>query len=98
MAFSKRVGSILFWRYHRLRASWPVWYYLLNRASRARWRVIRPVLGERERKIASALERDGIAVTSVADFFPQGFFAELAGEAEARLRRVAGRADAGRRG
>ncbi len=90
MKFFKRLGSILYWRYHRLRSSWPVWYYFLNREPRRRWRSFGIQLDERERDIARALQEDGIAVLPVTDLMPGSFFAELVREAAERTRRLAG--------
>lgn len=93
----KRIASVLFWRYHRLRSSWPVWYYLSNRAPRREWRALGVALGEREREITRTLAKDGIALTHIDELAP-GWLAELRAETEARLLRLAGQANDGRPG
>ncbi|MDP3727666.1 MAG: hypothetical protein Q8R35_03445 [bacterium] len=90
MKFLKQLGSILFWRYHRLRASWPVWYFLLNREPRRRWRSFGLSLDERGNAIVQALQDDGIAVLSLADLLPEALLTELVREAARRAERLAG--------
>lgn len=90
MAFLKRLGSILFWRYHRLRASWPVWYYILNREPRRRWRSFGLSLDERGNAIVRALQDDGIAALPLTDFLPEALLADLVREAAQRAERLAG--------
>ena len=90
MRFLKRLGSILFWRYHRLRLSWPVWYYLLNRGPRRRWRSLGRISGERERAIAAAVAQDGIAVMHITDLFPASMLDELLRHTAERVERIGG--------
>lgn len=89
MKFLKRIGSILFWRYHRLRSSWPVWYYLLNREPRRRWRAVGIVPDERQRSIVSLLEKDGIAVLSVTDLVSGSLFEDMVRSTADRVRSMA---------
>lgn len=86
----RRIGSFLYWRYHRLRSSWPVWYYVLNRQPRRWWRSLDVRLDERKKSIVRALEADGIAVIPITDLLPFSLFDELMREASDRARRAAG--------
>lgn len=87
--FFKRQRMRIFWRYHRLRSSWPVWYYLLNFSARRQWRSLGIHLDERERAIAAALEKDGIAVLSITDLIPGSLFDDLVRSTTERVQRVA---------
>ncbi len=62
---------------HRIRNSYPAWYYLLNAKARAFWREHPVSLPESHLKILSALEKDGIAISDVHTLFPQIPFDEM---------------------
>ncbi|MDP3727811.1 MAG: hypothetical protein Q8R35_04230 [bacterium] len=92
--FLKRQGMRIFWRYHRLRSSWPIWYYVLNREPRRRWRSIGFTPGERERTIAATVARDGIAVLHITDLFPASVLDKLIAHTTERVGRIGGGAAA----
>lgn len=68
-----RANDGVFWAYHRLRSSWPVWYYLLNYRSRREWRKYNSEnpLNAVQEKLAAVLQQDGIAVTHITELFPE---------------------------
>lgn len=81
----KAVINRLWHAYHRLRSSWPVWFYVLNREPRRVWLRFRPELGRTESEIAAALKRDGIAFSNVGELFSPQTLEELRRHALLRL-------------
>ena len=82
-AFVKRqVGKVARF-YHRLRASRPIWWGLLNREGRRRFAEAAP-LSPQEEKIVHELNENGIAVISILDLLPPALFEELRAYAERR--------------
>ncbi len=79
MKFIKIQFERLFFLYHRIRNSWSIWFYWLNRGPRKFWKLFRPQnISEAQRKIARSLERDGIATADISDLFPDiSFFEDL---------------------
>jgi hypothetical protein len=67
----------LYWTYHRARNRWPIWYYWLNREARRFWKKNRQDLKSAQRRIVQDLDRDGIALAPVSDFFGENVFAKL---------------------
>lgn len=63
----------MFWAYHRFRNLWPIWYYVLNYKSRAKWR---RYLGTHsldivQERILTSLQKDGIATIHISELFPK---------------------------
>lgn len=79
MNFIKDQSSPLFWPYHRLRSSWPVWFYFLNRKPRYLWRRHSRgrLLSSAQEEIVSELRRNGIAVTHINKLFPEERYRKL---------------------
>lgn len=60
-----------YWKYHRLRSWWPVWFYILNRHPRRLWHSYQPHvhLSAIQARVVADLKCDGIAITHINDFF-----------------------------
>ncbi len=71
--------------YHRLRSSWLVWFYILNREPRRVWLRFRPELGRTGSEVVAALKRDGIAFSSAGELFSPQTLEELRRHALLRL-------------
>ena len=79
MPLLRSVKDTMFRTYCRTRNKRPIWYHVLNRESKNLWRAHKPVIPDmRASEIISSLKRDGIAVTSLQDFFPNIRFEDLA--------------------
>lgn len=63
-------GQTLLRPYFSLRASWPVWFYLLNREGRRRYGERPPELTPLQQRIAGELSAQGIAATHLRELFP----------------------------
>ena len=72
------VKDVLFRSYHKVRNSWPIWYYLLNREPRSVLAAQNPDMSDMVvASIIKDLRRDGIAVTSLKELFPSISLDEL---------------------
>ena len=72
------VKDMLFRLYHKVRNSWPIWYYLLNREPRSVLSMHNFNMSEAvPASIIKDLQRDGIAVTSLEKLFPSISLDEL---------------------
>ncbi len=69
----------LFFLYHRIRNIQPIWFYLLNHEPRKVWHIFKPEnISETQKEIANSLQRDGIAVSHISNFFSDiSFFEDL---------------------
>lgn len=70
--------------YYRIRAVPWVWESLLNRKARRLWRAYPAALTTAEAAALGSLNKTGIAVVHISDFFPAGIFAELRSYAQRR--------------
>lgn len=62
--------------YYSARNSQPIWFFL-NRKPRRAWEDLNIKLSDKENLIADTLKRDGIAASSLSDFFEEKFIGEL---------------------
>ncbi|MBI2053583.1 MAG: hypothetical protein HYT41_02475 [Candidatus Sungbacteria bacterium] len=69
-SFAKAAAYPFFRAYFRFRAWWPVWFYVLNRDSRRRYRRNLPALNDVQNRIIRDLRRDGVATTHMDELFP----------------------------
>jgi len=74
-----KVFKKFYWKYYHLRSLWPVWFYVLNREPRRRWKKYAPTvrLSEVQVRVVEDLKRDGIAIAHLNDFFPDGSVARV---------------------
>ena len=87
VSFVQRNRDRLALLYHRVRVSWPIWYYILNREARSVWQAHGRSLGGKVEDLAATLCREGIAVTHIRELFGGADpFAELQQYAEGLLR------------
>lgn len=56
--------------YYRLRYTWPVWCYILNREARTRFTNNKPRLNPLQDRIVKGLLEDGVFVTNLDELFP----------------------------
>jgi hypothetical protein len=56
--------------YYMIRTSWPVWYFILNGEGRKSWMANKPVMTAAQNRVADELLKNGIAVTSLSELFP----------------------------
>jgi len=57
--------------YFRIRSSWPLWFYVLNRKPRRLLRENPPRLDAVQARVVRELKETGIAVSHVEEFFPE---------------------------
>lgn len=57
--------------YLRIRFLWPIWFYIANAQGRNIWKRHPQLLSGVSRRIADELAREGIAVTTLAELFPE---------------------------
>lgn len=57
--------------YFRLRALWPVWFYILNAKPRRLFRTSLPTLNPVQERLVKELRETGIAVTNLDELFPR---------------------------
>lgn len=55
--------------YFKIRAWWPIWFYVVNRKNRRMFRAYRPTLSAVQKRIVRDLQQNGIAVAHVDEFF-----------------------------
>lgn len=68
-----KISQTISWKYHRLRFLWPVWFYVLNRGPRKRWKtyVNNMQLTAVQARVVSDLKKDGIALSHIDELFGQ---------------------------
>lgn len=59
----------LIWLFFRIRQSYPIWFYILNRRARKLFRQNPPALKEEQQRIVRDLKQTGIAITHVDQLF-----------------------------
>lgn len=69
-SFFKRQYERLYFGYHRIRNSWPIWRYILNHRTGRQWRGADVQLDSLQKEIADALKKNGIAKTDLDLLFP----------------------------
>ncbi len=85
----KTKNGRFFWLRHRIRSSWPVWFYFLNREPRTLWRKKQPSLSSIQKKVLGNLKTDGLAIVSVNEFFESdSLFVTLRQYAEKLLEKI----------
>ena len=78
MPLLRTIKSSMFRTYCRTRNKRLIWYHVLNRDPKKFWHAHMPAISDaRVSEIISSLKRDGIAVTSMQDLFPEMRFEEL---------------------
>src|SRR3989344_3672043 len=64
--------------FYFVRNSWPVWFFILNREGRRKYKKAPPSLGAVEKRIVADLKTYGIATSSLEELFPgKNLFPEL---------------------
>ena len=56
--------------YYTIRSWWPLWFYMLNRDARMRYKNHPPNLNEVQQKIVRELKENGIATADIHELFP----------------------------
>lgn len=73
--FMKKIVRFIAWKliniYFKIRSSWPVWFFLLNRDARRLLQTHPPKLTEIQKRIVQDLNENGIAITHIDELFPE---------------------------
>lgn len=76
------MGDLLFTPYRAVIASYPVWFYVLNRGARARFNADKKELTPVQERVVRDLRTTGIGITSCDELFGPGTFEKLKAYAE----------------
>ena len=68
--FLGKVKYLFTWPYYRMRSSWFVWNYLLNKEGRLLHKLDSPSLSDVQRRIVKDLKSNGFSVTHIDEIFP----------------------------
>ena len=70
--------------YYKFRYLWPVWYWVLNRKARVRFKKNKRELGDLEKRVSEDLKNNGIATLHISELLGEDIFPALKDLAEAK--------------